>query len=114
MERYPDLCIWVNDFDRTDFDGRRNSRDLGGRPRVQILFDGSQQEFKITHPQLKPSEIDSLLSFYKDNLVKEFEFHNPEDSKIYTCLFWSAPKFSRFNGLLKDVTFTLAGYLKDE
>lgn len=113
MEQYPDLCVFGDDYDRVDLDGRRNSRTLDGRPRVQILWEGEQQEFSITHPQLNVSQVNDLLNFYRRNIVLEFEFKDPVDEKIYICMFYSAPKFSRFNMEKKDVTFKIAGYLKN-
>lgn len=113
MEQYPDLPVFIGDYNREDLDGRRNSRTADGMPKVQILWDGRQSEIKITHPQLDRAQSDEIVSFYERNIVLEFEFLNPEDDKTYICMFYSPPRYGRWNRGLKDVSFTLAGYLKN-
>lgn len=113
MERYPELPILSDTFDTVVLDGRRNSRTLDGRARVQIAQDDLQYEFTITHPSLKRAEVNTLLDFYRDNLVMEFEFYNPEDERVYICMFYSPPAYSDYVADMKNVTFTLAGYPKN-
>lgn len=113
MERYPEFSILSDTFDTVVLDGRRNSRTLDGRARVQIMQDELQYEFTITHPNLKKHDVKTLLDFYRDNLVIEFEFYNPDDDQVYICMFYSPPVYSDYIVDMKNVTFTLAGYPKN-
>lgn len=109
MEKYPDLFVLASDYDREGLDGRRNSRALDGRPRVQFTYEKTQHEFTITHPKLSTGDVQILMDFYQSNKGREFEFDNPEDGKTYICIFYSGPKFSDFVVNRKDVTFIITG-----
>lgn len=112
MERYPNLSVLVDDYERDALDGRRNSRTLDGKPRVQIMYESLQHEFHVTHPALNVDQVQTLIDFYNDNKTREFEFEGPDDGEIYVCVFYSPPKFGNYIANRKSVSFVLAGERK--
>lgn len=110
MAEYPfNDRIFFEDWDEIADGGEVHMKTSSGSWKTHILYAQTSVEFSFMHRKFNQADYDSLMSFWRFNRGRLFDFTLPTDGRVIQARFKNRPKTTDFIIDDRDISVTVIG-----